>query len=122
MTIYLVSTFYPKLNHAKKIAKLVVKNKLAACVNINKNINSIFIWRSKMLDEKEIELNFKTTEKKVKKLDWKIKLKNRVEKLSCWKKWVGLKLKSLVIRQPWPNLKGIDSISDGQKGPTNIQN
>ena len=68
MTIYLVSTFYPKLNQAKKIAKLVVKNKLAACVNINKNINSIFIWRSKMFDEKEIELNFKTTEKKVKKL------------------------------------------------------
>ena len=48
MTIYLVSTFYPKLNQAKKIAKLVVKNKLAACVNINKNINSIYIWENKM--------------------------------------------------------------------------
>ena len=68
MSIYLVSTFYPKLNQAKKIAKLVVKNKLAACVNINKNINSIFIWRRKMFDEKEIELNFKTSEKKLKKL------------------------------------------------------
>ena len=68
MTIYLVSTFYPKLNQAKKIAKLVVKNKLAACVNINKNINSIYIWENKMFDEKEIELNFKTSEKKLKKL------------------------------------------------------
>ena len=68
MTIYLVSTFYPNIKQAKKVAKLVVKNKLAACVNISKNINSIFIWKSKMLDEKEIELNFKTTEKKVTKL------------------------------------------------------
>ena len=65
MTIYLVSTFYPNIKQAKKVAKLVVKNKLAACVNISKNINSIFIWKSKMCDEKEIELNFKTTEKKV---------------------------------------------------------
>ena len=68
MSIYLVSTFYPKLNQAKKIAKLVVKNKLAACVNINKNINSLYIWKSKMFDEIEIELNFKTSEKKLKKL------------------------------------------------------
>ena len=68
MTIYLVYSFYPKLNQAKKIAKLVVKNKLAACVNINKNINSIYIWENKMFDEKEIELNFKTSEKKLKKL------------------------------------------------------
>ena len=68
MTIYLVSTFYQKLNQAKKIAKVVVKNKLAACVNINKNINSIYIWENKMFDEKEIELNFKTSEKKLKKL------------------------------------------------------
>jgi periplasmic divalent cation tolerance protein len=68
MTIYLVSTFYPKLNEAKKIAKLVVRNKLAACVNINKNINSLYIWKSKMFDEIEIELNFKTSEKKLKKL------------------------------------------------------
>lgn len=68
MTIYLVSTFYPNIKQAKKVAKLVVKNKLAACVNISKNINSIFIWKSKMCDEKEIELNFKTTKKKVKKL------------------------------------------------------
>ena len=68
MTIYLVSTFYPKIKQAKNVAKLVVKNKLAACVNINKNISSIFRWKNKMFDEKEIELNFKTSKKKIKKL------------------------------------------------------
>jgi uncharacterized protein involved in tolerance to divalent cations len=50
MTIYLVYTFYPKLRQAKKVAKLAIKNKLAACVNINKNINSLFIWKNKMCD------------------------------------------------------------------------
>ena len=68
MTIYLVYSFYPKLKQAKKIAKLAIKNKLAACVNINKNINSIYIWKNKMFDEKEVELSFKTNDKKVKKL------------------------------------------------------
>ena len=52
MTIYLVYSFYPRLYKAKKIAKLVIKNKLAACVNINKNVNSLFIWKNKMFDEK----------------------------------------------------------------------
>ena len=79
MTIYLVSTFYPKLNQAKKIAKLVVKNKLAACVNINKNINSLFIWKNKMFDENEVELSFKTNDKKVKKLISFLELKHPYE-------------------------------------------
>ncbi len=68
MTIYLVYSFYPKLNQAKKIAKLVIERKLAACVNINKNINSLYIWKNKMFDESEVELSFKTNNKKVKKL------------------------------------------------------
>ena len=68
MTIFLVYSFYPKLNQAKKIAKLVIKKKLAACVNINKNISSLYIWKNKMFDHNEVELSFKTNDKKVKKL------------------------------------------------------
>ena len=68
MTIFLVYSFYPKLNQAKKIAKLVIKKKLAACVNINKNISSLYIWKNKMYDHNEVELSFKTNDKKVKKL------------------------------------------------------
>ena len=79
MTIFLVYSFYPKLNQAKKIAKLVIKKKLAACVNINKNINSLFIWKNKMCDEKEVELSFKTNDKNVKKLISFIELKHSYE-------------------------------------------
>ena len=79
MTIYLVYSFFPKLNQAKKIAKLAIKDKLAACVNINKNINSLFIWKNKMFDEKEIELSFKTSDKKVKQLISFLELKHPYE-------------------------------------------
>ena len=68
MTIYLVYSFYPKVKQAKEISKLVIKKKLAACVNVNKNINSLYIWKNKMVDENEIELSFKTNDKKVKEL------------------------------------------------------
>ena len=68
MTLYLVFSFYSNKNQAKKIAKIVVKNKLAACANINANINSIFIWKKKLSDEKEIEVSFKTNQKNLEKL------------------------------------------------------
>ena len=79
MTIYLVYSFYPRLYQAKKIAKLVIKNKLAACVNINKNVNSLFIWKNKMFDENEVELSFKTNDKRVKKLISFLELKHPYE-------------------------------------------
>ena len=68
MKIYFVYVTFGSLKEARRLGSQLVKNKLAACVNINKNINSIYIWENKMFDEKEIELNFKTSEKKLKKL------------------------------------------------------
>ena len=72
MTIFVVYSFFPEIKKAKKIAKEAIKKKLAACVNINKNVNSLFTWNNKFHDEKEIELSFKTTSYKVKSLkSWK---------------------------------------------------
>ncbi|PPR28919.1 MAG: Divalent-cation tolerance protein CutA, partial [Alphaproteobacteria bacterium MarineAlpha6_Bin6] len=68
MTIFLVYSFYSKINIAKKISKLALKKELAVCVNINQNINSLYIWKNKLCDEKEVEVSFKTTNLKVKKL------------------------------------------------------
>ena len=68
MAIYIVYSFYKNITQAKKIARKVINNKLAACVNINNDINSIFIWKNKICDEKEIELSFKTNKKNVKPL------------------------------------------------------
>ena len=42
MKIYIVNTFLPELNKAKKIAKIILDKRLAACVNINDKIQSFF--------------------------------------------------------------------------------
>ena len=65
MKIYVVNTFLPELNKAKKIAKIILTKRLAACVNINDKIQSFFWWNNKILKEGEIELSFKTSHKKI---------------------------------------------------------
>lgn len=68
MTIYVIFSYFPDIKEAKKVAKESIKRKLAACVNINKHTNSLFMWENKLHDENEIELSFKTNKKKIKKL------------------------------------------------------
>ena len=48
---------------AKKIGSILVKNKLAACTNIIKQINSIFLWKKKVASSKESILLGKTQKK-----------------------------------------------------------
>ena len=60
---------------AEKIGKALVEKKLAACVNMVRDIRSIFFWKGKISDEKEVLLiakakrkNFEKIEKEVKKM------------------------------------------------------
>ena len=68
MKVYLVNSLFPELSYAKKISKIVLEKKLAACVNVNREIKSFFFWKKKFYNENEIELSFKTSLRKVKKL------------------------------------------------------
>lgn len=43
-----------------KIARTLVKEKLAGCVNIIKNIRSIYFWQGKVEDEPEVLMIVKT--------------------------------------------------------------
>jgi periplasmic divalent cation tolerance protein len=45
----------------RKIARHLVKNKLAACVNIAQRIESIYRWEGKIADEPEYQLFIKST-------------------------------------------------------------
>jgi periplasmic divalent cation tolerance protein len=45
----------------KKIARHLVENKLAACVNISQPIESIYRWEGKIADEREFLLIIKST-------------------------------------------------------------
>ena len=56
--LLLLTTEYNK-KRAKKIAKLLLKKKFAACVSL-KNINSIYEWKGKIEEVNEVEIIIKT--------------------------------------------------------------
>jgi len=58
---------------AKKIGNALVKERLAGCVNIIDNMNSIYWWEGKIESSKEAVLIAKTTEDKVEELIGKVK-------------------------------------------------
>lgn len=59
----------PKIVEARKIAKGLVKNRLAACVNIIPSINSIYFWEGKLYDDKEVLCIIKTKKALFKKIE-----------------------------------------------------
>ena len=71
--VIIVSTFPNKII-TKKIANQLVKQKLAACVNITK-IDSVYSWKGKIQNDSEYLAFFKTTKKNEKNL------KNEIKKL-----------------------------------------
>lgn len=71
----LVFVTVPNENEGERIARTLVEEKLAACVNMVKNIRSIYRWQGKIEDDQEFLLIiksrgelFKILEKRVKEL------------------------------------------------------
>lgn len=58
----------PNDESAKKIARDVISNKLAACVNIIPNIQSIYEWEGRINEDLEYLLMIKTTTDKIDEL------------------------------------------------------
>ena len=58
---------------ANEIARVLIENRLAACVNIVPKITSIYLWEGKIAKDSEILLIIKTKTKLYKKLEEKIK-------------------------------------------------
>lgn len=54
-----VSTSLPDKNSAKKMAKTLVEERLAACTNIFR-MDSLYWWQEKIEEEEEYELVFKS--------------------------------------------------------------
>ncbi|GAB6184046.1 divalent-cation tolerance protein CutA [Thermodesulfovibrio hydrogeniphilus] len=50
----------PNENEAVSIAKTIVEEKLAACVNIIKDVRSIYSWQGKIEDDSEVLMIVKT--------------------------------------------------------------
>lgn len=60
-------------DEAKRIANKLVEEKLAACINIVNNIESIFLWKGKIEETKEVLLIVKTKVDKIEDLIKKVK-------------------------------------------------
>ena len=72
MKAILVQTTTNKYKEAKKIAKILLETKLAACIQITKT-NSFYVWKNEFCKDKEYLLNIKTKKKSFKKIQSKIK-------------------------------------------------
>ncbi|MFA7082983.1 MAG: divalent-cation tolerance protein CutA [Arcobacteraceae bacterium] len=72
MKAIIIQTTCASKKEAKYIAKLLIKKRLAACVQLTK-IKSFYYWENKVCNEKEILLTVKTKKKNFKKIQRKIK-------------------------------------------------
>ncbi len=61
MDTLLVLTNTPDLTTAKDLARMLVERRLAACVNILPNVQSIYRWQGEIESADEIPLLIKTT-------------------------------------------------------------
>ncbi len=59
-TMLVVVTALPSLEAAKDLAGALVEVRLAACVQIQEGIRSIYRWKGKVCDEQEVLLSAKT--------------------------------------------------------------
>lgn len=70
----------PSKEEAEKLALFLVNNKLAACVNILKEITSVFFWEGKLCNENETLLIIKTRGTILQKLIEEVK---KIHPYSC---------------------------------------
>lgn len=73
MSYIVVFITTPSFEEAEKISNYLVENKLAACVNIIKNVKSIFFWQGNKEDADESLLIIKTKKEIFKNLEKEVK-------------------------------------------------
>ncbi len=72
MNIVLIQTTCSNKDEAKKIAKVLIEEKLAACVQLSE-IESFYSWNNEFCCDNETLLSIKTTKENFEKIKSKIK-------------------------------------------------
>ncbi|TGL55988.1 divalent-cation tolerance protein CutA [Leptospira kemamanensis] len=70
VTVY---TTFPEKEEAKKIARIVISEQLAACANLVDKMESIYVWKDEIEESNEVICLFKTTKEKSEPLMQRIK-------------------------------------------------
>ena len=83
MDFYLFIVTVPNIEEGKKIARSLVESRLAACVNIIKDISSVYRWKGEIQEDNEQLLLIKTTEEKSESLIQKIKAIHSYSEPEC---------------------------------------
>ena len=60
-SLLIVLTSFAKLEDAQNMARELVEQRLAACVQIHEGIRSVYRWEGKICEEVEVLLSAKTT-------------------------------------------------------------
>ncbi len=71
--VYLVYVTAGSEEEARKLARQVVEERLAACANVYPGITSYYWWEGKLQEDREASLIFKTSAEKVEKLVERVK-------------------------------------------------
>ncbi len=72
MKALVVQTTTAKKKEAKKLAKILLKKRLGACIQISK-IKSFYTWKGRVCEDKEFLLSIKTKKSCFKKIQREIK-------------------------------------------------
>ncbi len=88
MNFYVFLVTVPNIEEGKKIARVLVESKLAACVNIIQNIQSIYWWKGNIEEDNEHLLIIKTKESKGELIIQKVKELHSYSEPEC----IGLKI------------------------------
>ncbi len=62
MNFYMIFSTIDDIEKARKMGKIIVKEKLAGCVNIIPSLESIYIWDGKLNEDKEVLMICKVSE------------------------------------------------------------
>jgi periplasmic divalent cation tolerance protein len=73
MTYNLVYMTAANLEEARTIARALVESRLAACVNIIDNMNSVYRWEGEIHEDREVVIIAKTLNERVPELIRKVK-------------------------------------------------
>jgi periplasmic divalent cation tolerance protein len=68
----IIQSSFPDIKSAKKLSKILLEKKLAACIHLQK-IESLYIWQENIENAKEISVSIKTSAANFSKIEKIIK-------------------------------------------------